>query len=106
MERDRNGCNSWSPPGRRNNGTSEAGDGVARRLLRLPHVVPRPGRVPDRPGRPGRHRLQPAHGHQGVSRRRGPGAGRRSGRQRGEPAHDPPGPRADRASWSPSATAP
>ena len=51
---------SWSPPGRRSNGTSEARDRLARRLLGLPHVVPRPRRVPDRPRREGRPRLHPA----------------------------------------------
>jgi hypothetical protein len=37
---------------------------LARRLLRLPHVVPRHGRAPGGPGRSDRHRLQPAGGHQ------------------------------------------
>ena len=40
--------------------TSEARHRLARRLLGLPHVVPRPGRVADRPRRAGRPRLQPA----------------------------------------------
>ena len=67
--RPRRSSSSSSPPGRRSNGTSEVRDGLAGRLLRLPHVVPRPRRVADRPRRHGRPRLQPDRRRQGVSRR-------------------------------------
>ena len=43
--------NSSSTPGRKSNGSSKNSHSLARRLRRLPHVVPRPGRVPHRPGR-------------------------------------------------------
>ena len=41
-------------------------DGLARRLLRLPHVVPRPRRAAARHRRAGRPRLQPARRHEGL----------------------------------------
>ena len=50
-------------------GQSSAGDRLAGRLLRLPHVVSRYRRAPDRAGAAGRRGLQPAGGRQGVSRR-------------------------------------
>ena len=44
--------------------------GLARRLFRLPHVVPGHGRAAARDRRAGGHRLQPAGRHQGVPRPR------------------------------------
>ncbi len=48
---------------------AHAGHGLARRLLRLPHVVPGHGRAAARDRRARRHRLQPAHRRQGIPRR-------------------------------------
>ena len=62
---------------------------LARRLLRLPHVVPRHGRAAARDRRARRHRLQPAGRHQGVSRRTSTSASSRArSRQRGRPPQD------------------
>ena len=69
---------------------------LARRLFRLPHVVPGPGRVPHRAGRQSRPRLQPGHGREGVSRGRGRRAWSKAPSQRGQPgACSQADPRAD-----------
>ncbi len=79
--------------------------GLAGRLLRLPHVVPRHGRAPARDRRAGRPRLQPAGRRQGLpgGRRRLPGRGR--GLQRGRPGTRSRWSASGRRRWSRSATA-
>jgi bidirectional [NiFe] hydrogenase diaphorase subunit len=62
---------------------------LAGRLLRLPHVVPRPGRVPDRTRRQGGPGLQPGHGREGISGKRGRVPHRRRRLQRGQPGNPP-----------------
>ena len=101
LQRTRHASGRWRP----NDEQEATGDGVARRLLRLPHVVPRHGRAPAGDRRRGRPGLQPAGRRQGVSRGRRRHAGRRRGQQRRRSAQDQDWSASARRSWSRSAIA-
>ena len=82
------------------------GDRLARGLLGLPHVLPRPRRVAVRAGRVRRRGVQPAGRREAVPRGRGPHAGRGGRGQRGQPGDAPRRPSQQPARSCPSATAP